>query len=196
MMSLVWLLVSLGRGDHLRKPKVRDGREGFITAVRMAITAAEEVANLPAIMRSLELNEDVAIALFDTHMNYVWHTRGWVLCFPPTNDTCCSLVGRNHYEVYAGAISEEWMDVHRRAIAGEVISNSNDLWAPHGEEQRIAWTCSPWRSPDGEQLGMIATGMTMHADSGGSNGTERTDRTSRASSGSGGRIGGEEGCYC
>lgn len=108
----------------------------------------------------------VAIAMFDTQMCYLAHSSQWLTyhgldCFGRSqhpnsnNSTQPSLIGRNYYQV-SSDIPERWRQAHQRALQGEIVSVTEDLWQKlDGSSTYIRWTISPWYLAEGE-IGGIA----------------------------------------
>ncbi len=108
----------------------------------------------------------VAIAMFDTQMCYLAHSSQWLTHHGldsfgqsqnpgSNNSTQPSLIGRNYYQVLSD-IPERWRKAHQRALQGEIVSVTEDLWQKlDGSSTYIRWTLSPWYLAEGE-IGGIA----------------------------------------
>ena len=108
----------------------------------------------------------VAIAMFDTQMCYLAHSSQWLThhgldscgrsqTSGRDNATEPSLIGRNYYQVLSD-IPERWRQAHQRALQGEIVSVTEDLWQKlDGSSTYIRWTISPWYLAEGE-IGGIA----------------------------------------
>ncbi|WGK64813.1 PAS domain-containing sensor histidine kinase [Croceiramulus getboli] len=93
------------------------------------------------------------IAIFDREMNYIGASKKWKehIGFPIDEE----LTGRNHYEV-APDLREDWKEVHRRSLEGEIIAKEEDWFiSDQGKKLFISWHCNPWRKTDGEIGGII-----------------------------------------
>ena len=94
----------------------------------------------------------VAIAIFDTSLRYVAHTRRWATDYGfPGQD----FTGRHHYDVFP-EIGEKWKDDHRRNLAGEMLHDPEEAF-PRGDGSTdyVDWTNVPWRLADGSIGGII-----------------------------------------
>jgi PAS domain S-box-containing protein len=103
-------------------------------------------------LRSLIQYAPVAIAMFDRDMRYIVASGRWAADYEREMD---DLVGRSHYDVFTD-LPEAWRGVHQRAMAGEYITNDDDLWVhADGTLQWLRWVVLPWRDAQGEMGGII-----------------------------------------
>ena len=63
----------------------------------------------------------VAVAMFDREMQFLAVSRRWMEDYQLSG----SITGRSHYDVFP-EIPEKWREVHRRGLAGEIISADED----------------------------------------------------------------------
>jgi PAS domain S-box-containing protein len=83
----------------------------------------------------------VALAMFDTEMHYLAASRRWIADYHLGD---IAITGRSHYEIFP-EISDDIRAIHRRALAGEVISSSEDRFIRgDGSVQWLAWEVRPW----------------------------------------------------
>lgn len=104
------------------------------------------------------------IAMFDRDMRYIAASAQWKSDFGLDTD----LVGRLHYEVFP-EILEEWKEVHRRALAGKVVSAEKDRFQRlDGSVQWLRWEVRPWYRAERDIGGIvifsqdITEHMTLH----------------------------------
>ncbi|HEY9710220.1 MAG TPA: PAS domain S-box protein, partial [Oculatellaceae cyanobacterium] len=97
----------------------------------------------------------VAIAMFDTEMRCVAHSHKWLIVQGLEEQ---SVIGRSYYELFPD-LPEQWKAFHQRALRGEVVSASEDVWErADGTKLYLRWAIHPWYTPDGEVGGIaIAT---------------------------------------
>jgi PAS domain S-box-containing protein len=80
------------------------------------------------------------IAMFDCDMRYLATSGGWRKDYHLNSD----LTGKSHYEVFP-EISQDWREVHRRALAGEVLREEKNLFLRlDGSAQWLKWEVRPW----------------------------------------------------
>ncbi len=93
-----------------------------------------------------------ALAMFDRSMRYVSVSRRWMHDYGLGDR---DLRGLSHYEIFP-EISEDWKNVHRRALAGDVVRNDNDRFErADGSVQWLQWEVRPWHSAAGEIAGIV-----------------------------------------
>lgn len=96
----------------------------------------------------------LCMAVFDREMRYLAVSRRWSHEF---EDGRQDLAGLPYSAAHPQA-ARRWEDVHRRVLAGEVWhSDQEDRILDDGEECWGRWTWAPWRLPDGQIGGLIAT---------------------------------------
>jgi len=91
------------------------------------------------------------MAMFDRDMRYIATSEHWRSEYRLGAD----LIGRSHYEVFP-EISEDWKEIHRRALAGEVLVAEKDLFSRlDGSAQWLKWEVRPWYRPEGGIGGIV-----------------------------------------
>ncbi len=93
----------------------------------------------------------VAVAMFDTEMRYIAASSRWLGDYRIETP----VLGRSHYDVLP-EIPERWKEVHRRALAGESMSEAEDRFdRADGSVQWERWAVRPWRDEHGTIGGII-----------------------------------------
>jgi PAS domain S-box-containing protein len=148
--TMRWLA---GKGAVLRNP---NGEPVRMTGTVMDITKRKQVElaleRERQQLRQIIACAPVAMAMFDTQMQYLAHSQKWltVQCLEGQ-----SIIGRTHYEVFPD-LPECWKAQHQRALLGEIISVSEDVWErADGTVIYLRWAIHPWYTPDGEVGGMV-----------------------------------------
>ncbi|MFY9627925.1 MAG: PAS domain S-box protein [Methylocystis sp.] len=92
-----------------------------------------------------------AMAMFDRNMRYLAASRRWL----SDHRFDEPVLGRSHYDVLPD-MPERWKDVHRRALAGEVIAKAGDRFdRADGTVLWLDWEARPWKNPEGEIRGIV-----------------------------------------
>jgi len=93
-----------------------------------------------------------ALAMFDRDMRYLAVSRRWLGDYGMGDR---DILGQSHYAVFP-EISEELKSIHRRGLAGEVISAEADRFErADGSIQWLRWEMRPWHDADGELGGIV-----------------------------------------
>jgi PAS domain S-box-containing protein len=96
-------------------------------------------------------NAPAAIAMFDNQMNYISVSKRWTHDYNLKEE----IIGRSHYDVFP-EITDKWMKVHKRALAGSIESADEDKFIHEdGTVQWLKWEVIPWYSPSGNIGGII-----------------------------------------
>ena len=104
-------------------------------------------------LRQIIANAPVAIAMFDREMRYLAYSNKWLADYNLLQEQ--SIVGRSHYQLFP-YLSEKWKDIQRRALAGENISNPEDIFEREdGSKFYLRWAIDPWYGTDGQVGGII-----------------------------------------
>jgi PAS domain S-box-containing protein len=140
-------------GDVLRDA---DGRATRMTGLCIDVTdrvAAEEaLRESEGKLRIFIEHAPSALAMLDEHMRYVAVSWRWLSDYGLSG----TIIGRSHYEVFP-EIPQRWKDVHRRALAGEVIRSEEDSFEREdGSVQWLRWEIRPWHRANGSIGGIVA----------------------------------------
>lgn len=109
----------------------------------------DERARLSAFVK----HAPAAVAMFDEEVRYIALSDRWKEEYRLEGE---ELLGKSHYEVFKN-ISPRWKTIHQRALKGEVISKSEEVWRPPGWEadQYLRWEVRPWHKHDGTIGGIM-----------------------------------------
>ncbi len=93
-----------------------------------------------------------ALAMFDRDMRYLAANRRWLEINSLTEE---QVIGRSHYDVFPD-MPESWRATHMRALAGEPVSASEDLFErADGSNRWLRRELFPWRNDDGSVGGIV-----------------------------------------
>lgn len=103
-------------------------------------------------LRQIITHAPVAMAMLDTQMCYLAYSNRWLeSCHLPEQ----SLIGRSHYEVLSD-LPQRWRENYQKALQGEVISISEDLWErASGEKLYVRRAIHPWYTLEDEIGGIV-----------------------------------------
>ncbi|HCF30686.1 MAG TPA: hypothetical protein DEV81_26620, partial [Cyanobacteria bacterium UBA11049] len=127
-----------------------------------AVVVMHDITDLKHIQESLEREQQqlqeiiatapVAIAMFDTQMRYLAHSQKWLSDY---NLEGQFIINRSHYELFPD-LPERWKAIHQRALQGEAISESEDIFERADKSKvYLRWAIHPWRNPEGEIGGIV-----------------------------------------
>jgi PAS domain S-box-containing protein len=103
-------------------------------------------------LRSIIDQAPGSLAMFDRQMRYMSVSRRWLIDYKVGQR---DLIGLSHYDVFP-EISEDWKNIHRRALAGEVIQAEEDRFErADGSVQYLRWEVRPWQISPGDIGGII-----------------------------------------
>jgi len=103
-------------------------------------------------LRQIINNAPVAMAMFDTQMRYLNYSQKWLTLYGLEDQ---SLIGRSQYEVVPD-IPETWKSNHQRALRGEALSSSEELWEREdGSKEYRRWALHPWYLANGNVGGIV-----------------------------------------
>jgi PAS domain S-box-containing protein len=93
-----------------------------------------------------------ALAMFDREMRYIVASRHWLADFGLADS---DVRGCSHYELFP-EIPAHWKEVHRRALAGEVMRDDDEKFERlNGSIQRLRWEARPWYDASGNIGGIL-----------------------------------------
>ena len=140
------------RSHPRRNPDGRVVWDGVATDVTEHIEAVVALRENEERLRLFIEHAPAALAMFDRNMHYLQASRRWRTDYGLGEQT---LTGLSHYEVFP-EIPDEWREVHRRGLAGEVVRADADLFArADGSEQWLRWEVRPWFDAGGAVGGIV-----------------------------------------
>ena len=93
-----------------------------------------------------------ALAMFDRNMRYLSASRRWLDDYHLGER---DIQGQSHYDIFP-EIPECLKEIHRRALAGEVIRKEEDYFERlDGSAQWLRWEARPWHDRDGNVGGIL-----------------------------------------
>lgn len=96
-----------------------------------------------------------AVAMFDKKLNYIAASDRWYKDYGIEAD---SLIGKNHYDIFPEIPKNhpEWLEIHKRAVNGEVISVDEDEFQRSDEQTYwLRYELRPWYKNKGAIGGII-----------------------------------------
>ena len=136
-------------------PITYEGRDSSLVFVRditerKAVEA--ELAYQHDLMQYVIEHDRSAIAVHDTDLRYIYVSQRYLDDYRVTE---AEVIGKHHYDVFPD-IPEKWREVHRRALAGEVLRADEDFFIREdGSVDWTSWECRPWYEKDGSIGGII-----------------------------------------
>ncbi len=114
--------------------------------------AEKELEDWHQLMQYIIRHDPNAIAVHDTELRYVFVSERYLSDYSLKRK---DIIGKHHYEVFPD-IPDRWKEVHRRALAGEVISAEEDVFIrKDGSTDYTRWECRPWYRQKEEVGGII-----------------------------------------
>ena len=126
-----------------------------IHTLRLRAAHAEAEAALRESEEQLGLfveHAPVALAMFDNEMRYLRVSRRWRADYALGDR---ALRGLSHYDIFP-EISNQWREMHRRGLAGEILSKDADRFErADGSAQWLRWEIRPWNNHQGQIGGIL-----------------------------------------
>jgi len=96
-------------------------------------------------------NVPAGVAMLDRDMRYLQVSDRW--CADYGLDSS-QVLGRSHYELFR-EIPEHWKEMHRRALAGEILRAEEDRWDRPERTTWVCWEIRPWTNTNGSVGGIL-----------------------------------------
>lgn len=132
---------------HARTDELRETTEELRAAYEEIQVSNEELRETndqlqwwDGMMRYIIEHDTTAIAVLDHELRYMYVSGSYVRQHRVQN---AQIIGRGHYEVNPD-VPEKWRAVHRRALAGEILSADDDYYVRNGVVLHTRWRCRPW----------------------------------------------------
>ncbi len=144
-----------GRGDVIRDEEgVPIRMIGTNLDITERMDMLERLKAKQAQLRVFVEQAPVAVAMFDTEMNYITVSNMWYSDYDIVGK---NIIGKCHYDIFP-EIKEnsEWLAMHRSVLKGREITNLKDKFVrDDGSVQWISWKLIPWYDEPGSIGGMI-----------------------------------------
>ncbi|ESQ87736.1 hypothetical protein ABAC460_18860 [Asticcacaulis sp. AC460] len=133
------------------------GKAVFVTTVRDITERKAHETALSVTVEQLRLlveNTPAAVAMFDRELRYIMASRRWLEDYHLVGT---EIIGAHHYDIFPEIRNmPHWLDVHSRALAGEVFDSREESWLRiDGEREWLNWAIHPWTGPDGDTGGIV-----------------------------------------
>lgn len=125
---------------------------GLIRDVSERINYEQEIQNWQQLLSYVIKHDPNSIAVFDNEMKYIFASNKYLNDYKITES---DIIGKSHYEIFP-EITEEWKQVHRKALSGERISKEDDPFERlDGNIDYVSWECRPWFDGNNKIGGII-----------------------------------------
>ncbi len=128
------------------------GYVGIVTDITERKLAEIDLKHSHELMSYIIRYNQSALAVHDKDMRYLYVSQRYIDDYKVKDS---DIIGKHHYDVFPD-LPQKWRDVHKRVLAGEVISEKEDSY--EREDGSIDWTrweCRPWFEADGTIGGII-----------------------------------------
>ncbi len=144
-----------GKTNYFDARMVKYGQEKALSIVRDVTDkhyAEEKLLHSHNLMKYIIEHNRTAIAVHDKDLKYIYVSQRYLTDYKVKEK---DIIGKHHYEVFPD-IPGKWKDVHKRALAGEVVSSEEDKYVKaNGQIEWTRWECRPWYESDETVGGII-----------------------------------------
>lgn len=124
---------------------------GFVNDITERRRTELQLARSRELLKVCIEHAPLGIAMFDRDMRYICASRTWQAAVGASEG---DLVGKLHYDDQS-TIPAEWVDAHRRGLAGEVVTGEGEWSSSEGRRVHSRWEIHPWGDQGGETGGII-----------------------------------------
>lgn len=111
------------------------------------------------LLRQIINQAPIAIAMFDRNMNYIAHSKQWIIDYKLPYD---SLLGLSHFEVFP-QLPRERQEIYQKVLTGEFMSSNEDILPLNdGTKIYFRWAMQPWYETDSSVGGMIIVTQSIN----------------------------------
>ncbi|MBI4404404.1 MAG: response regulator [Deltaproteobacteria bacterium] len=136
----------------------RDALGNIVGTIGVAMDISERRQMEAALVREKErlyqiiAEAPIAMAMFDKQLRYVTHSRKWLTDY---NIASTNIIGLSSDDVLP-CLSKQWQPLCDRALKGEALSNSEELFELDGGKPiHLRWALHPLKESSGEISGII-----------------------------------------
>lgn len=115
----------------------------------------DELAEKEQLLSTFVKHAPVAVAMFDKSVSYIAASDRWYEDYGLKGE---DILGKSHYDIFPEIVQNhpEWLGIHKRAIAGEVIRQDEEKFVrDDGREAWLRYELHPWYKSKGEIGGLI-----------------------------------------
>ena len=124
----------------------------FIRDITNRKRAQKSLQQSDTLMKYIMEHNRTAIAVHDKNLRYMYVSRSYHEIY---NITDPDIIGKHHYDVFPN-LPKAFMEVHQRALQGEVICQELSKYDDGvGPPRWARWECRPWFDSDGEIGGFV-----------------------------------------
>jgi PAS domain S-box-containing protein len=129
------------------------GYLGVATDLSARKRAEQELFNERARLLAFVEHAPAAVAMLDKDIRYLAVSSRWMDEYRLEGR---KIIGVSHYDVFPN-ITNDWKEIHKRCLAGEIITSDEQLWRPPGwaTDQYLKWEVRPWFQFDGSVGGIM-----------------------------------------
>ncbi|QDH81597.1 response regulator [Echinicola soli] len=119
-----------------------NGYLGVATDITEEKKASKNLFIERARLKSFVKHVPASVAMLDNELRFVAYSDKWLEMYGLEGQ---DITGKSHYDIFTN-ISDEWKEIHKRGLNGEVICSEEDVWRPEGwsYDQYVRWEIRPW----------------------------------------------------